>query len=71
MLAIRSVYASNNNQRAVYSAGIPVNIIKPISELVVYYLLDGANEVPASASERADGIVHRFGLGAQMKTGLC
>lgn len=48
---------------------IPVNVIKPISELVVYCLLDGAHEVPASALERADGIVHRFGLGAQMKTG--
>lgn len=69
-VGIRSVCSNNNNQMAGYSAGIPVNVIKPISELVVYCLLDGANEVAASALERADRIVHRLGLGVQMKTGL-
>ena len=66
-VGIRSVCSSSNNQRAGYSDGIPVNVIKPISELVVYCLLDRANEVAASALGRVE--VHRFGLGAQMKTG--
>lgn len=36
---------------------------------MVYFLLDGANEVAASVLERSDGIVHRFGLEAQMRQG--
>lgn len=63
-IGIRSVRSSNNNQRAGYSAGIPVQAVKPISELVVYCLLEAANEVAASALERAGRTVHRFGLGA-------
>lgn len=41
--------SSRDNQRAGYLAVIPVNVIKPIYELVVYRLLDGANEVAISA----------------------
>lgn len=66
---IGNVCSSNNNQRIDYSAGILVDVIKSISELVFYFLLDGANEVAASDLERSDGIVHRFGLEAQMRQG--
>lgn len=62
--------SSHNNQGAGYLAVIPVNVMKPTYELVVYCLLDGANEVAVSALERIDGIVHGFGLGEQKKTGL-
>lgn len=68
-VGIRNVCSSNNNQRAGYSAGIPVDVIKSISELVVHFLLDGANEVSASGLERSDRIVQRFGLEAQMRQG--
>lgn len=68
-VGIRNVCSSKSNQRAGYSTGIPVGVMKSISELVVYFLLDGANEVAASDLERSDGIVHRFGLEAQMRQG--
>lgn len=68
-VVIRNVCSSNNNQRAGCSVGILVDVIKTISELVVYVLLDGANEVAASDLERSDGIVHRFGLEAQKRQG--
>lgn len=48
---------------------VPVDDIKSISDVAVYFLLDGANEVAASGLGRSDEILHRFGLEAQMRQG--
>lgn len=48
---------------------VPVDGIKSISDVAVYFFLDGANEVAASGLEKSDRLLHRFGLEGQMRQG--
>lgn len=50
-VGVWSPCSNNTKKRAGYSPGVPVNVIKPIFELMVCCSLVGVNEVAASALE--------------------